>query len=152
MKKATFWRQTLTGFGRFQPPFGTDIVSPPCSRLVHPWNLSTDSVDSVCAHELSGNFNSSNFNVHLLWFKGKLSNQMIDIMLDCGATVSCIAKRCVTGNPVLNKVPRLPYHGPPLEGANGQLLSALSIIHVPLHPKFPFIRNLLLLTTYHIRA
>ena len=56
---------------------------------------------------------------------------MIDIMLDCGATVSCNAKRCVTGNPVLNKIPRLPYHGPPLVGANGQLLSASSIIHVP---------------------
>ena len=92
---------------------------------------STDSVDSVCTNELSGNFNSSNFNAHLVWFKGKLSNQMIDIMLDCGATVSCIAERCVIGNLVLNKVPRLPYHGPPVVGANGQLLSASSTIHVP---------------------
>ena len=76
---------------------------------------------------------------------------MIDIMLDCGATVSCIAKRCVTGNPVLNNVPRLPYHGPPLVGANGQLLSASSIIHVPfavgtpqisLHTKFIVVDDL----------
>ena len=77
---------------------------------------------------------------------------MIGIMLNCGATVSCIAKRCVTGNPVLNKVPRLPYHGPPLKGANGQLLSVSSIIHVPfaigtpqisLHTKFIVVDDLL---------
>ena len=53
-------------------------------------------------------------NCKLLWFKGKLNEQLFDFLLDCGASTCCIAKRCVTSNPVLKNLPKLPSGGPGL--------------------------------------
>ena len=47
-------------------------------------------------------------NNKLLWFKGKLNGQLFELLLDCGASTCCIAKRCVTSNHVLKKIPKLP--------------------------------------------
>ena len=66
----------------------------------------------------------------LLWFKGKLNNQLFDILLDCGASTCCIAKRCVTSNHVLNKLPRFPYPGLGLVDINGNPLVAENIIRL----------------------
>ena len=42
-------------------------------------------------------------NNKLLWFKGKLNDRLFDLLLDCGASTCCIAKRCATTNHVLKK-------------------------------------------------
>ena len=47
----------------------------------------------------------------LYWFKARLSGQLFDCVLDSAATVTCIAKRCVTSNPILRSLPRHPYQG-----------------------------------------
>ena len=60
----------------------------------------------------------------LLWFKGKINNQLFDMLLDCGASVCCIAKRCVTSNNVLKSLPKLSYDGPGLVDVNGNSLTA----------------------------
>ena len=31
----------------------------------------------------------------LLWFKGKINNQLFDMLLDCGASVCCITLRYI---------------------------------------------------------
>ena len=53
-------------------------------------------------------------NNKLLWFKGKLYGQLFDLLLHCGTSTCCTAKRCVTSNHVLKKIPKLPYSGPML--------------------------------------
>ena len=47
----------------------------------------------------------------LYWFKSRLNGQLLDCVLDSAATVTCIAKRCVTSNPVLWSLPQRPYIG-----------------------------------------
>ena len=52
------------------------------------------------------------------------------MLLDSGASISCIAKRCVTSNHVLRDIPSQPYNGPRLVGANGLPLTADVVIRV----------------------
>ena len=47
----------------------------------------------------------------LYWFKARLSGQLFDCVLTSAATVTCIAKRCVTSNPVLRSLPQFAYPG-----------------------------------------
>ena len=54
----------------------------------------------------------------LKWIRGKLNNQFLDIMIDSGATNSCIARRCVTASPHLKDLPLRPYSGPGLFDVN----------------------------------
>ena len=67
---------------------------------------------------------------NLLWFKGKLNKQIFDMLLDCGASTSCIAKRCITSNYYLKNVPKVPYNGPGLVDVNGNRLIAEQIIRL----------------------
>ena len=60
----------------------------------------------------------------LYWFKCKLNGQLFYALLDCGATLCCIARRCVTSNPVLSNMPVTAYTGRPLLDANKNPLSA----------------------------
>ena len=59
----------------------------------------------------------------LYWFKSKLNGQLLDCVLDSAATITCIAKRCVTSNPTLKRLRKFPYNGSVL-GANKQPLDA----------------------------
>ena len=67
---------------------------------------------------------SNDENISRLWFKGKINNQLFNMLLDCGASVCCIAKRCVTSNNVLKSLPKLSYDGPGLVDVNGNSLTA----------------------------
>ena len=60
----------------------------------------------------------------LYWFKCKLNGQLFDALLDSAATICCIARRCVSSNSVLRKLPVVPYVGPPLLDANRRPLAA----------------------------
>ena len=60
----------------------------------------------------------------LYWFKCKLNGQWFDALLDCAATVCCIARRCVSSNAVLCRLPVSRYNGPPILDANEKPLSA----------------------------
>ena len=68
----------------------------------------------------------------LMWVKGKANNQYLDMMIDSGASMSCIASRCVNASPHLKNVTRLPYSGPGLVGVNGKPLRTLFEIKIPL--------------------
>ena len=43
----------------------------------------------------------------LMWIRGKLNSQFLDMLLDSGASRSCIARRCVTASPSLKKGPEM---------------------------------------------
>ena len=58
------------------------------------------------------------------WFKCKLNGQLFDAMLDSGATVCCVARRCVSSSAALSKLPVRPYTGRPLLDANKRPLAA----------------------------
>ena len=60
----------------------------------------------------------------LYWFKCKLNGQWFDALLDCAATVCCIARRCVSSNATLCRLPVSPYSGPPILDANKRPLLA----------------------------
>ena len=75
---------------------------------------------------------SPTFVKRLLWFKSNINGQLIDCLLDCGASVSCIARRCVNANPLLRKLPMLPFHGPSIVDVNGNPLVCNNIIVVNL--------------------
>ena len=62
-------------------------------------------------------------NGNLMWIRGDLNNQFIDMMLDSGATTSCIASRCVNASPWLKGLPRKLYHGRGLFDVNGKPLN-----------------------------
>ena len=68
----------------------------------------------------------------LKWIRGKVNNQFLDIMLDSGATNSCIARRCVTASSYLKDLPRHPYNGPGLVDVNGNSVSVAFVIRAPL--------------------
>lgn len=70
-------------------------------------------------------------NGKLKWIRGKVNNQFLDIMLDSGATISCIARRCVTASPYLKDLPRRPYSGPGLFDVNGNQVSTAFEIRGP---------------------
>ena len=74
---------------------------------------------------------------NLLWLTGTLHGQQIPMMLDSGATVCCLAKRCFTGSPYLQNLPLQGYTGPGLLDANGQIMKPFGVIKAPLvvgHP------------------
>ena len=54
----------------------------------------------------------------LLWVRGRVENQFLDMLLDSGASTSCIAKRCVNASPYLKNLPRSPYNGTGLFDVN----------------------------------
>ena len=64
----------------------------------------------------------------LLWLKGCLNGQPLDMMLDSGATVCCLAKRCFEVSPNLKHECVIPYNGPGLLDANGNFLRPCGII------------------------
>ena len=78
---------------------------------------------------------------HLLWLSGKLNGQNLDMMLDSGATVCCLARRCLTSSPSLKTLPLQPYEGPGLLNANGTLMTPCGVVKAPLvlgHPAVSF--------------
>ena len=85
-------------------------------------------------NEVKGNENNRKiyYNGSLMWIRGKINNQFIDMLLDSGATMSCIANRCVTASPYLKNLTRHPYIGPGLLDVNGNPLSSLFEIRAPL--------------------
>ena len=64
----------------------------------------------------------------LYLFTGKINGQVLDCVLDSGATVTCIPRRCVTSSPTLSKLPLIPYTGRTLLDANRNPLSAKYVI------------------------
>ena len=54
------------------------------------------------------------------------------MMLDSGATVCCLAKRCYTGSRCLQTLTLQPYLGPGLLDANGQIMKPYGKIKAPL--------------------
>ena len=68
----------------------------------------------------------------LLWLKGHLNGQPLDMMLDSGATVCCLAKRCFEASSNLKHERLIPYNGPGLLDANGNFLTACGVIKEPL--------------------
>ena len=54
------------------------------------------------------------------------------MMLDSGATVCCLAKRCFEASPNLKHECLIPYNGPGLLDANGNFLRPCGIIKEPL--------------------
>ena len=65
----------------------------------------------------------------LYWFKSKISGQLMESVLDSAATVSCIARRCITSNRVLNKLSLQPCNDVVL-GANKKPLVAKHYVRV----------------------
>ena len=68
----------------------------------------------------------------LLWLKGHLNGKPLDMMLDSGATVCCLAKRCFEASPNLKHECLIPYNGPGLLDTNGNFLRPCGIIKEPL--------------------
>ena len=66
----------------------------------------------------------------LMWITAKLNNQTLPVMLDTGATPSCIAQRCVEASSNLNRLPRQNYAGPGITTADGNILKPLYVMTV----------------------
>ena len=66
----------------------------------------------------------------LYWFKCGLNGQILDAVLDSAATVTCIARRCVSSSNVLSKITPSPYKGLPILDANEKPLAAREVIKV----------------------
>ena len=94
--------------------------------------LGAENNKTICI--LSGNFK-------LYWFAARLNGQLFDFLLDCGAAVCCIAKRCVAANHVLRNLPVFPYKGPKLCGANSQPLKADTMIKLNLEVGTPLLKK-----------
>ena len=60
-----------------------------------------------------------------MWIRGDINKQFIDMLLNSGASISCIAERCVTASPNLQNIVRKPYEGPGLIDVNGNSLAAI---------------------------
>ena len=71
---------------------------------------------------------SSNEDCHLLWLSGKINDQPLDMMFDSGATICCLAHRCLTSSPCLKSLPLQCYEGPGLLNANGTLMTPCGVI------------------------
>ena len=65
----------------------------------------------------------------LYWFKSKVNGQFMDCVLDSAATVTCIAKRCITSNPYLAKLKRHPYPEAVFD-ANKNMLNIQNFVQV----------------------
>ena len=68
----------------------------------------------------------------LLWLNRTLNGQPIPMLLDSGATVCCLAKRCFNRSPCLQNVLLQPYLGPGLLDANRQITKPCGTIISPL--------------------
>ena len=68
---------------------------------------------------------------NLMWIRGEVNKQFIDMLLDSGASISCIAERCVTASSSLRNFQRKQYQGPGLIDVNGNPLAAAYEIRVP---------------------
>ena len=68
----------------------------------------------------------------LLWLIGTLNGQQQPMLLDSGATVCCLAKRCFTASRCLQNLTLQPYSGLGLFDANGQVMKPCGTIKVPL--------------------
>ena len=68
----------------------------------------------------------------LMWIRGEVNGQLLDILLDSGATKSCIAMRCVTASPYLSSLPRRPYSGKLLVDVNNNPIKTSFEITCPL--------------------
>ena len=79
-------------------------------------------------------------NCKLYWFFGKLNGQPFNFLLDCGATVCCIAKRCITSNRAFKNLMRHPYRGPQLTGASNNPLNAEFVVRFTLEVGTPILR------------
>ena len=66
----------------------------------------------------------------LMWITAKLNNQNLPVMIDTGATPSCIAQRCVEASSNLNYLPRQTYAGPGITAADGNILQPLYVLKV----------------------
>ena len=85
-------------------------------------------VEKVSGADKNNTMNISRYN--LLWFKSKLNGKLFDILLDCGASTCCIARRCITSNKVLNSLPKSKYTGPGLIDVNGNALEVENVVRL----------------------
>ena len=85
----------------------------------------TESTDHIAT---TGNYENGG----LMWVKGKINNQYLDMMVDSGASMSCIASRCVNASPYLKNLARLSYSGPCLVDLNGKPFKTLFEIEASL--------------------
>eukprot|EP00794_Sanderia_malayensis_P004985 gene4985-5643_t len=53
------------------------------------------------------------------------------MLLDSGATICCLAKRCFTSSPNLHNLSVKPYSGPGIMSANGSLLKPYGLVNLP---------------------
>ena len=74
----------------------------------------------------------------LYWFMCRINNQPLECVLDSAATVTCVARRCITSNPVLNRLKLRVYTGTVVD-ANKKPLSAKHSIRVTLVVGYPAI-------------
>ena len=65
---------------------------------------------------------------NLLWLSAKINNKPLDMMLDSGATICCLARCCLTSSPCLKSLPLQRYDGPGLLNANETLLTPCGVI------------------------
>lgn len=89
---------------------------------------------------ISGGISILSNNCKLYWFYGKLNGQPFNFLLDCGATVCCIAKRCITSNRAFKNLKKHPYRGPRLTGASNNPLNAEFVIRLTLEVGTPILR------------
>ena len=67
-----------------------------------------------------------------LWITGTLNGQSISMMLDSGATICCLARKCFTGSRCLQNLTLTTYFGPGILDANGKVMKPSGTIKVPL--------------------
>ena len=115
----------------------------PCRTLTK--NVDFEHIENCALNVNTVNVNSGNIDVDpenvnlktieghssLMWIRGKINGQFLDILLDSGASTSCIAKRCITASPYLKDLQRYPYNGSGLFDVNGNSLSTLFEIRAP---------------------
>ena len=72
--------------------------------------------------------NNPNAKPNLLWMKGKIAHQLLDMFLDCGASVPSDLLQLA---PHLKQLQQSVYHGPGLIGVNGRPLKVLYTVCAP---------------------
>ena len=66
----------------------------------------------------------------LMWIASTINGQQLPVMVDTGATPSCVALRCVEASPHLKSLPRREYVGAGIFTANGDALKPNFVITV----------------------
>ena len=92
----------------------------------------TGGISSNLAQQPDDSHQSSELQHSLLWLCGNLNGQPLNMMLDSGTTVHCLAKGCFKASHNLKKCNILLYLGPGLLDANDMLLNPYPIIKAPL--------------------